>query len=403
MTTKHAEEEYTHIQKIRNTVQVIPNYSNYFLLDDVTICKPSKLSAEDLKGYTSKCSALTKKDITAKNINSSLDEVLSLNMPYGGIDTEVFIDEHFVPANIIELNNSLIELLVNGIIPMNELHVFHCDIKDGNILVQPTETGLITRLIDWGISIIRTQPNGIPRKIYRRPFQYNLPFSSVLFNKEFTKRYYDFLMLNPNPTYYEIREFVINYIFIWNDIRGSGHLKLINKIMKKMVVKELVAVNKSEIKDHIVEYDFTYYYIIEYLAQILKKYTLNGKLNIMEYFNTIYLKNIDVWGFVSVYITLYEKEYSRFDDLTEFQMMFLTKLKYIIIHFLYETPTQAINVKELVEELTKLNDILSKFDYKTPSRKLEYLHDSEIWSVAELGGKSNRNNNTKTKKNRRKK
>jgi len=374
MTTKHAEDEYKQIYKYNYILKVIPNYENYFLLNDVVLCKPNKLTTEDLNGYKKQCKPLKKKGITYQNINKSLDKVMTINMPNGGINVKQFIRSYFVTSNIIKLNNTLIDLLVNGIVPMNKLHVYHCDIKEANVLVQINETTLITRLIDWGLSVTTTTANSekIPLKLYRRPFQFNVPFSSIFFNKEFMKLYNNFLELNLNPTYFQIREFVINYIFIWNDIRGSGHLSTINNIIEKLTIKHLTAIKKTKVKEHFIEYDFTYYYIIEYLSKILEKYTNNGSLDIMSYFENVFIKNIDIWGFTMIYIVLYEYLYNTFDDLNEYQMEFITKIKYIIIHFLYENPLEPINVSSLVNELTKLNTIIEKFNINNSSKKLEY-------------------------------
>jgi hypothetical protein len=362
MSIKNATDEYNQIQKFKSILQTIPKYQHYFLFDGITLCKPDVLTKKDLKYYNKKCKALTKKNIMSKNINNSLDQILSLNIPDGGIDVENFINDYFVSSDIVLLNNSLIDLLVNGIVPMNNLHVFHCDIKDGNVLVKMTETSLESRLIDWGLSFIHNENDGIPKKIYRRPFQFNVPFSSVLFNKEFVKRYYQFLEVNKEPNYFQIREFVINYIFIWNDIRGPGHLNGINDIMKKLYGNELTSIKKKKVKQHVIEYDFTYYYIVEYLSKILEKYTYNGDFNMMQYFNTVFLKNVDIWGFVMIYIVLYEKFYDKINELTEYQLLFINKIKYIIIHFLYESPVDPININDLVNELTNLNQIASKFN-----------------------------------------
>lgn len=361
MTIKNATDEYKQIQTFKTILQFIPNYENYFLFKDITLCKPTKLTNLDLDNYK-KCKALKKKGITSKNINKSLDKILALNMPDGGIDVEHFADSYFIPSNIIQLNKSLINLLVNGIIPMNKLNVFHGDIKDGNVLVKITEMGLETRIIDWGLSFIHNDNKGIPKNIYRRPFQYNVPFSSILFNKEFLTKYNKFLIIQPNPDYYQIREFIVNYIFIWNEIRGPGHLKAINDIIKKLTINDVSAIKKKKIKEHIIEYDFTYYYIIEYLSKILQKYTQNGKIDLMTYFNTIFLKNIDIWGFTMTYIVLYEHLYDSFDKLSNYQIQFINKLKYIIIHFLYENPIEPINISSLIQELTNLNPILEKMD-----------------------------------------
>ena len=385
MTTKHAKDEYKQIESYNNLLKIIPNYENYFLVNNVELCKPDKLTKNDLKNYKKKCKALNKKGILSKSINNSLDQLMVINMPNGGIDVEKFVNEYFVSSNIIKLNNSLINLLVNGIVPMNKLNIYHCDIKDGNVLVEFLDKDLLTRLIDWGLSIIWTKKqNGIPRKLYRRPFQFNVPFSSVLFNKDFIELYNNFLSLNSKPDYFQIREFVINYIFIWNDIRGPGHLSAINDIIKKLTIKDLTAIKKNKIKDHFIEYDFTYYYIVEYLSKILEKYTNKGNLDLMSYFEDIFLKNVDIWGFIMIYISLYEYLYDSFDELNEYQMEFITKLKYIIIHFLYESPISPIDISSLVNELTSLNKVIEKFEIDHSSRKLEYVSTLED-SLREVG------------------
>lgn len=362
MINKNAIEEFNLIQNFKNILNTIPNYENYFLLDNFTLCKPNKLTKNDLKKYNKKCKALKKKNITVKNINKSLDKILSLNMPDGGIDVEDFIekDKHFIKTKFIKLNNSLLDLLKNGIIPMNKLNVYHCDIKDANVLVQIKNNDINTRLIDWGLSIIHNSETEFPRKLYRRPFQYNVPFSSILFNKEFIRRYHNFVNLNPNPNYFQIREFVINYIFIWNNIRGPGHLDAINKIVKIFTLSELSGIKKKKIRNHVIEYDFTYYYIVEYISKILHKYTNNGKLELLKYFNTVFLKNIDIWGFTMIYICIVEHLYNSFKNLNDYQIQIINKIKYIIIHFLYENPIHPINIDSLVIELTNLNDIIDK-------------------------------------------
>lgn len=360
MINKNAIEEYNLIQKFKNILNIIPNYNNYFLLDNFTLCRPNKLTKNDLKKYNKKCKALKKKNITVKNINKSLDKILSLNMPDGGIDIEVFIemDNNFLKNKFIKLNNSLIDLLKNGIIPMNKLNVYHCDIKDSNVLVQTNNKTLNTRLIDWGLSIDYNSNQEFPRKLYRRPFQYNVPFSIILFNKEFIKRYSNFVSLNPIPNYFQIREFVINYIFIWNNIRGPGHLDTINKIVKILTISKLSAIKNKKIKNHIIEYEFTYYYIVEYITKILNKYTNNGKLELSSYFNTVFLKNIDIWGFTMIYISVVQNLYNTFENLNDFQLQIIDKIKYIIIHFLYDNPIQPINIDSLVDELTNLNKVI---------------------------------------------
>ncbi len=347
MLTNYAYEEYNKIKEFKLVLKNIPNYEEYFLLDGFTICQPKKLTNSDLKGYTKRCKSLKKKKINSKNINRSLDQLSLINMPHGGVDLEKYI---YNSRSLVELNNSLIQLLVNGVCKMNEMGVFHCDLKDGNILVQQYYTKLSTRIIDWGLSFMYTGENTYPKGIYRRPFQYNVPFSSVLFNDEFDKLYNDFLLVYPEPSYYQVRTFIINYIFVWNRIRGPGHLSAINDIHEKLFSNELIAISEPKIQDHIIEYDYTYYYIVEYLTKVVMKYTNKGKINMKEYFVSVFLKNVDIWGFVMIYVTIYEYIYSNFES-----RECLDKIKRIILTFLYENPTETINVDNLVVELTKLS------------------------------------------------
>jgi len=103
MTNKHAKEEYDELLYVREKLNMIPNYKNYFLIDNFTLCKPNKLTQDDLKNYR-ECGALEKEGITKKNINKSLDKLLAINMPYGGITVEDFIINNKLYMQLIKLN-----------------------------------------------------------------------------------------------------------------------------------------------------------------------------------------------------------------------------------------------------------------------------------------------------------
>lgn len=374
MTSKHAKSEYNEITRFKHILQRIPNYSNYFLVDNITLCKPDKLTNEDLENYTEKCKALKKDDITENSINNELNKVLSLNMPFGGIDVSDYIKKYTDYDSFYNLNKSLANLLVKGIGPMNKLHIYHGDIKESNIMV---DKSLNTRLIDWGLSTIY-KGNSIPKGMYRRPFQYNVPFSVILFNDDFLSSYADFLRKysdnNILPSYFEIREFVVNYIYSWNEIRGPGHIKLINEINTQLASKFLPLLD-GETKSNFIEYSFTYYYIIEYLTKIIQTYTHNGKINLSSYFKNIYLKNADIWGFVMVYSSILEEMYNKFNKLSGKELLIFEKIKYLIVHFLFEDPLIPINIPELYKELHNLGQILkanketSLFTYNSLTNK----------------------------------
>ena len=155
MTEKHAMQEYNEILSIKSKLHDIPEYARYFMVDGASVCKPNKLTRKDLSNFHKKCTALPKHNITAININRSLDELLSLNMPYGGIPVDDFIYQVESFGELIELNDSLKRLLLHGIIPMNERNVYHSDVKDSNVLVNyhSDENELDSKLIDWGLSV----------------------------------------------------------------------------------------------------------------------------------------------------------------------------------------------------------------------------------------------------------
>jgi hypothetical protein len=342
-------------------------------------------------------------------------------MPDGGIDVDDYIDsfkDKSTLANVyIDLNTSLVNLLVNGIEPMNKAHLYHCDIKGSNILVS-LDNEKKTRLIDWGLSVYQkdVSKTDIPNKLNRRPFQFNVPFSVILFNKKFIEKYNLFLKRHNSLDFFAIREFVINYIFYWNKIRGSGHLKTINSIFKRLTYDMLPAIENNKIKSHIVEYDFTYYYIVEYISKILLKYTVEGQLNLLDYFNNVFLNNIDVWGLTIIYMTFLDNLYENYKDADKmnlYHLRFIEKIKYIIIHFLFENPTEVININKLAYELESLNNIISQFEKnegninRISSTYFTSLTKISNEDIKEIGGnikkKSTSYRTNKKKKNRTKK
>jgi hypothetical protein len=62
MTNKHAIKEYNEIVQIKEKLKTIKKYGDYFLVNDISICKPAKLTDSDLIDFTKKCSALQKDD-----------------------------------------------------------------------------------------------------------------------------------------------------------------------------------------------------------------------------------------------------------------------------------------------------------------------------------------------------
>lgn len=359
MLKKYAKHEYTEIQKYKKLLRNIPNYADYFLVEGFSLCKPKELNKEDLTDFNEKCSALTKKKYSESTVNNEIDDLMSLNMPYGGVDIDEFINKNdFSISKIKILNQTLIQLLKKGILPMNQLHIYHCDLKDSNILVNDREEPIKTRIIDWGLSTTFHNQKKIPSVLTHRPFQYNVPYSNILFNTEFTKLCNKFLKNNPNPSYFDIRSFVINYVLFWINERGIGHLKKMNTIFTILFENDLVNIDTSY-KNELVEFNYTLHYIFEYITQILHKYIKNGKLHLHEYFTNVFLKNIDVWGFTTCYFSLVDFIIDKNKgEIKPNQMKLMNKVKEAYL-LLIESSDKPIDTDKLVSILEEINPLLN--------------------------------------------
>lgn len=366
MLTKDAQHELEEIQMYTNILKTIPNYKKFFLIDNIEICHPEFISEKDTENFDKDCKALLKNGITKQNIHDKLDDLLAINMPYGGISVGTYVDKHPSSLSLTLLHTTLIDLLQNGIIPMNKKELYHCDIKSSNVLVKKDDSGkIMTRLIDWGLSVHYTNKKQVPDNLYRRPFQFNVPFSVILFSNEFTDSYGSFLKTNKSPKIFQVREYTINFIYRWIKIRGLGHLKTINKKIKQLYDHEL----NVEDKKNILTYDFTYYHIIEYISTIIYTFTINGTFHIEEYFNKVFIKNIDIWGFVCVYYPIIDLLYSNYNTLTETDLELFANLKYLIIHYLFENAVEPIPTQELITFLKNITILFSQSSISSMGQK----------------------------------
>jgi serine/threonine protein kinase len=353
MTTKHAMKEYDEITKFKARLQTIHNYRDYFLLDNISVCKPAELTQSDLVEFKQKCKALPKDNVTYTNVNSSLDKLMVLNMPDGGIPVDEFILKAMNFNELYNLNKSLIQLLKHGIVPMNNKHVYHCDIKDSNILVNGNEGTLKTRLIDWGLSTmyIPYKNDPMPRTWVNRPLQYNVPFSVIIFSSAFVERYTDYIDNNGQIDEDRLKPFVADYIDFWMHERGQGHYKLIDLIIKILLDKKYT--NAKEISVN------TRSILIDYIVEILIHFTrfrTDGTLNLREYLDKVFINNVDVWGFVSTYLPLLENLHENYGNLTPVLHDSFHIIRNLFL-FLYSPSMHPLNKEVIIKDLTKLGKL----------------------------------------------
>ena len=257
----------------------------------------------------------------------------------------------------------MIELLLYGVIPMNEKFVFHSDIKDSNVLVKEEEGKLLTKLIDWGLST-EYEPfkdNEFPVTWRDRPLQFNVPFSIIIFSDFFIEKYTKYLKDGGKTDPDSLKPFVVDFIHAWIKERGSGHYKFINDIMFMLFSKDLTSISEGS-KGQFVETNFTMDYITSYIVAVLEKFTKfreDGSLNLREYLDNIFIKIVDVYGFICIYYPLLELLFENYDRLTDNQMEMLNLLQSIFITYLYSERIEPIDIDDLVgylEDLGKLID-----------------------------------------------
>ena len=327
MTKKHANAEYNTIKKIEKTLREIPNYQRYFLIVDVHKCKPGPLSSQDLIKFDKKCKPLSKhKDITSKNVNDNLQELEELILPDGGVTLDTYYQHMISEENLIYINNQIIDLLRNGVLPMNKLHMYHADLKETNILYNVNTYRL--SIIDWGLAFKYTRGK-LPSLICNKPFQYNLPFSIILFNSKFDKSYAKFMQRYTGSPPREkwmsdLTNFVYEYIRIHNDWRGEGHFNTIITLWSNVYTD-----NDPE--------DM----ITSYLVNILASFTKNGKFEREKYFQSVFLRNVDVWGTLMCYSPVVEENlYNKRE-----------KIATIYDKYLMRTWGEPIDTSMLIEDL----------------------------------------------------
>lgn len=362
MTERHATQEYEEINEIKSKLDSIRNYEDYFLVYDTTLCRPGKLTSSDLTAFGDKCTALPKDNITKANINSKLDEVMSLNLPNGGLPVDDYMYANGGYDKLYKIHMALVNLLKKGIVPMNRANIYHSDIKDSNILLDDSDGSLKARLIDWGLTVeyVPQKIAPFPKNWRNRPLQFNVPFSVIIFTDLFYEKYSKYLKDGGKVEEEELKPFIINYLNEWIKERGAGHYKFINEIMFLLYSSTLTSISDAS-KPGVIETEITMPFIIDYIVDVLLHYTKfkgDGSLNLREYLNEVYIKIVDIWGFITAYYPMLEMFSNNYFTLNENELKIFKQIQYIFNEYLYSPRHEPINMDELFNDLKTLGNLI---------------------------------------------
>ena len=151
-----AMKEMKEIEKAKKVLSRIPDANKYFSVMDVKKCQLGELTEDDIKGKN--CDAIDVYHVKNQMRDAGYDNTVALlqqknlGMPFDQyVLKEVKSGEEM--SNILA---NMKELLMKGIVPMNDLGVYHEDLKADNILVQNGQP----TIIDWGLAVINE--NGGP-------------------------------------------------------------------------------------------------------------------------------------------------------------------------------------------------------------------------------------------------
>ena len=361
MYKRDAISEMEEMKKVGEFIKKIPNNDKYFIVVNTSSCAPGLITdKEDLLSFDKKCELFTKHGIDSYNVNDQISKLELINMPNGGLSIDNFVLQLLDMPNrysaFIKLNNALIELLKNGIVPINKMGFHHYDVKAGNILFSSDGNA---RLIDWGLAG-GNDGTTVPEVIKDRSIAFNMPFSDIFFNSyikkwlpdEFKRIKSSEMFKNKNDGQSELLKVIaVNLINKSIQETSEGHYDYLIRNILHDIYKIYADRNSYNKLDYNV---LTYNVLIEYIQAVLVKFVdENGNFDDVNYYYEVFAKNVDVWGFILAYAPMIEDGYGILhkDIINGLCRIFL---KYC---FSSEFAIKPIVISELTDELSSLNSI----------------------------------------------
>jgi serine/threonine protein kinase len=386
MTTQDAKSELDIIRYFRPIISTIPNNEDYFVLNQITECRPKSYTSEDLSSFNEKCSALTNKGITAALVESETKKgrIMGLQLPDGGEDLDEFLEANKTnDRKIIEVNKAIMKLITEGIVPMNKAGIIHNDMKASNIVYD--ESTNKAKIIDWGLADIVKKSSDLP--LMNLPLMFNEPFTNLLFfrdkNGYIIKRRFDRF----------IQETTITDILKISDVAQKEKVLRL-EILKWVRANFFSSPEKAEeafgSKGVLGHFGFIRYIYFKNSvndtinmislqnAQVLMKFSYDKTTNTMKpfdinsFFHKVFRYNVDIYGLLTYLITISSNpKIKKVIDLVQDNLLFGE-----------EYLTKPYNIEHVLEGIELINKDLA------PMRKERFVR---------LGGNKTKRKTKKSK------
>lgn len=351
--TQDAKDEMAESNSFGKTLQLIKDYEKYFIFP-IKRCKPKPLTKDDHREFDSVCSKLVSNGYSSLNINKYLDDFRILMIPNGGIDLNMFCEKNSkISYDLFKnINTSLIDLLENGIVKMNKLHLYHLDLKAHNVMldIDNTRDNVYTKIIDWGLSQKIKSSKNVYNQLKGRPLQFNLPPSIILLSNSFLDFIHD--LYDDYDTVTLTRDIVIDHVMKHLSNKyfksfGNGHRDYINYMSR--IIFDKTTHQNYHIKD---------YFIASYISDIILEYRKPSNSFDKSRFSKTLLSNCDIWGFLITYLP-----FMKVDNMDN-QDSIKHDIRELFINYMVKYSSKTIPINDVIMHLHGINQKL-KLSNKT--------------------------------------
>ena len=398
MMKHEALEEYTIIQNVKKIVKDIPNYSDYFVVDDITMCDPEELDDEDKENAVKECSSSLMLGRGETTIPANkLSQTAVITAPDMGIDIHKSFAQmskdydnykgsdkfSLVSKNLKKINTQIVKLLKNGVTPMIHKGIYHNDLKPQNIMtsyssLEDVENNFnYAKMIDFGLLKQISQKadskhivDSVMSVLMFNGLIYNLVFDESLL--ELFTQVFEFIYPDFNTRYDEmvkdlqtgqlqkklLKAFIIG---VEDQLTWQPHWKSL-LVLYRWCVYNYSRKIRNQFVQQVANILVTAFLEIIDTNSIIKK-DRNIDYRIKDYFNDVIRHNIDAVGVVTSYynicLTLLSKQ-----EIKENMKDVVTAYADLLYEYMFSPlyAQEAISIPELVKKIENINSLLSKYD-----------------------------------------